>query len=578
MGFNPIEAEEALEVNEWDVDDSISYIMSGQAGELESRSDARPSRVSHGYYSKQEEIGEEESSLPMSKPSKVRHVYYPKQEYGDEEASLPVTLQNPTKARHVYHHPNEDGAEESSLPLSPPQRPSTQRHGIQRSRWSTPREERLPYYQQDIKSPENSEETKVTGIPKEADDSLLSMTGESTQAPGAEAVPGTGPLPDALRALEEAEEPPMLTAFAVNEDDQGEIVQAVPMHESKETPSTSKRRKYVFIPVCLCLVVLVPVIYTITKYTGLGGAGTASSVASTNCTQIDCEVSSWESWSPCSEKCDGSRTRTRDIVTNPDCNGGSCPNLFEKETCNVGCCVDCEVTKWSDWSTCSATCDGGTRTHNRTVTVPNDDCGKLCPPLQETQACNTQDCCVDCEVSDWSDWGACSADCTSTRTRTVEQAPNSCGTPCPSLEEDQACSDPPCVTEDGPLTTLPPPDDTETCAEIVGDVVERASLYPSGLGSGAQSKALNWLQGAADCDTDTSSQWIQAYAFATIWYSTDGESWASGTDWLGSTNVCDPEWDHITCIGDSATEFLPNSDGLSGTLPQEIGLLTTVGK
>jgi hypothetical protein len=47
MGFNAIEAEEALEANEWDVDASLTYIMSGQGGELESRALPRPSRVSH---------------------------------------------------------------------------------------------------------------------------------------------------------------------------------------------------------------------------------------------------------------------------------------------------------------------------------------------------------------------------------------------------------------------------------------------------------------------------------------------------------------------------------------------------
>ena len=42
-------------------------------------------------------------------------------------------------------------------------------------------------------------------------------------------------------------------------------------------------------------------------------------------------------------------------------------------------CIDCEVTDWSDWSPCSADCNGGTRSRTRTVMIPGNECGNPCP-------------------------------------------------------------------------------------------------------------------------------------------------------------------------------------------------------
>ena len=44
------------------------------------------------------------------------------------------------------------------------------------------------------------------------------------------------------------------------------------------------------------------------------------------CTQVDCEVSTWESYTPCSKTCDGRRNRTRDVIYhNAQCEGETCP-------------------------------------------------------------------------------------------------------------------------------------------------------------------------------------------------------------------------------------------------------------
>merc|ERR1712055_461721 len=52
------------------------------------------------------------------------------------------------------------------------------------------------------------------------------------------------------------------------------------------------------------------------------------------CGVIDCQVSSWSSWGSCSSECgSGKATRTRTVIR-PQSNGGvSCPDLIEKKSC-----------------------------------------------------------------------------------------------------------------------------------------------------------------------------------------------------------------------------------------------------
>jgi hypothetical protein len=54
--------------------------------------------------------------------------------------------------------------------------------------------------------------------------------------------------------------------------------------------------------------------------------------------------------------------------------------------------VDCVVSEWSDWSACS----GGIQTRTRTIITPASGGGIPCPVLEETRTCETP---VDCVVS-----------------------------------------------------------------------------------------------------------------------------------------------------------------------------------
>eukprot|EP00163_Fabomonas_tropica_P013469 TRINITY_DN24_c0_g1_i1.p1 TRINITY_DN24_c0_g1~~TRINITY_DN24_c0_g1_i1.p1 ORF type:complete len:1967 (+),score=502.53 TRINITY_DN24_c0_g1_i1:169-6069(+) len=169
---------------------------------------------------------------------------------------------------------------------------------------------------------------------------------------------------------------------------------------------------------------------------------------------VDCAVSAWSSWSSCSVSCGGgTQSRTRTVTTSPQNGGTACPALSESQSCNTGCCpVNCAVSGWSSWGSCSVSCGGGTQSRTRTVTTAASCGGTACPALSESQSCNTGCCPVNCVVSAWGPYGSCSVSCgggIKTRTRTVT-TPASCGgTACPSTTDSascntQSCGPPPC--------------------------------------------------------------------------------------------------------------------------------------
>ena len=54
--------------------------------------------------------------------------------------------------------------------------------------------------------------------------------------------------------------------------------------------------------------------------------------------------------------------------------------------------VDCVVSSWSAFGACSASCGGGTQTQTRTIVTPDSNGGAACPALSQSQACNVQAC------------------------------------------------------------------------------------------------------------------------------------------------------------------------------------------
>jgi len=172
--------------------------------------------------------------------------------------------------------------------------------------------------------------------------------------------------------------------------------------------------------------------------------GASSSTGATGSTPVNCEVSGWSNWGSCSKTCGGgTMTRTRTVITQAANGGRACPTLEDSSTCNnQECPVDCEVSGWSDFSACSLPCGGGTQTRTRTVTKQPTFSGAACPPLTEQQNCNTQGCPVNCVGS----WAGCSVTCgEGVDTYRITTPAANGGRACPESDgATRTCVQPPC--------------------------------------------------------------------------------------------------------------------------------------
>lgn len=109
--------------------------------------------------------------------------------------------------------------------------------------------------------------------------------------------------------------------------------------------------------------------------------------------------------------------------------------------CNRTDCVLSEI----EYSACSKSCGGGQRTFNQTILAQPVNGGEECPDnetLSGFESCNTDPCPIDCEVSNWGAWSTCSESCngTQSRVRTVTQNPQFGGEACPDLIETRDCN------------------------------------------------------------------------------------------------------------------------------------------
>jgi len=110
---------------------------------------------------------------------------------------------------------------------------------------------------------------------------------------------------------------------------------------------------------------------------------------------VNCVVSNWGNWSSCSENCGGGTTTRNRTITTIARNGGSCNwPLEQTDTCNTGACgVDC-VESWSE-SDCSVTCGTGSKTRTLTVTTLAQGNGAQCSGTNghtEDEDCVLEDC------------------------------------------------------------------------------------------------------------------------------------------------------------------------------------------
>lgn len=157
---------------------------------------------------------------------------------------------------------------------------------------------------------------------------------------------------------------------------------------------------------------------------------------------VACRWAPWTPWGACS--CVGFRERERHVAARPKNGGLVCVGpLRQTRACNPQCdqkTMDCSFGVWSEWSACSASCDGGQKYHSRTVNTHAAGYGVGCHGrLEEVAACNTMVCTAprDCIYGDWAVWSVCSRSCGGgqrSHSRDVVQYPTRGGRPCDNAD------------------------------------------------------------------------------------------------------------------------------------------------
>jgi hypothetical protein len=176
-------------------------------------------------------------------------------------------------------------------------------------------------------------------------------------------------------------------------------------------------------------------------------------VCNTKACPVNCKHSAWSAWGKCSKTCgSGTKSKTRTITQKAANGGKKCENTKTTAACNTKACpIDCAVSSWQSWGGCTKACGSGTQNRRRTITTQVKNGGKACPTLKASRACNTKPCPVNCVVSNWGSWGSCSKTCasgTSRRTRSITTQPKNGGAKCPSpLSENKACNTQYCPTK-----------------------------------------------------------------------------------------------------------------------------------
>jgi len=162
---------------------------------------------------------------------------------------------------------------------------------------------------------------------------------------------------------------------------------------------------------------------------GLPCTGSSQQTCNTQTCVAPAVDGGWSAWTQCSLPC-GTGYQTRSCTNPAPSNGGATCVGSTMISCNTQACVTPAVNGgWTAWTTCSASCGGGTQSRSCTNPVPSNG-GAVCAGAS-TQPCQTQACSQPINGG-WSAWGACSAACgTGQQTRTcTAPAPANGGATC----------------------------------------------------------------------------------------------------------------------------------------------------
>lgn len=163
---------------------------------------------------------------------------------------------------------------------------------------------------------------------------------------------------------------------------------------------------------------------------------------------VDCALTIWGDWTSCSKSCDlGHRSRHRHVHLHAAHGGRLCDDvLTELRACNEQPCEatsDCQVGLWQEWTSC----DGGAiqKTRNRQIENPPSGGGRCSYHLKELGKCEGfQHAPTPCMISAWSVWTSCTASCgggqQTRERRQVQQPENGGGCDLQPLKEIHPCN------------------------------------------------------------------------------------------------------------------------------------------
>jgi hypothetical protein len=129
--------------------------------------------------------------------------------------------------------------------------------------------------------------------------------------------------------------------------------------------------------------------------------------------KLDCKVTNWSTWSTCTKSCKagvanpGTQYRTRAPADQLPCSlssgchegwgvGAKLCNEWdqhEDQNCNTQQCpVNCVISQWAGWSQCSKSCGEGETTRKRSIVTPLKYGGSCSHHFSETTWCNKNSC------------------------------------------------------------------------------------------------------------------------------------------------------------------------------------------